>query len=286
MSENIKHTVDDIKLFKRLAEIRREGLLYSPDAFNIVARELFGMSVKEAQNLHSTYVQAVQGTLIWRDGHEEEIVDTLMKAQQVIEHSQKMEPADTWRSIDSYIGTDKFDPRNGIGVWAKYNNKEPQLFEYNITNPKHLSMIADMEKRDDVDIICIVPWVDDISNAENNGCLNDIHGQKVINIYDGDIFVAMNKSNDTYWNREEDNGVYVCLNGAYRRLLYTVGRGYLTINKEPNIADDSDEDDEYGNVFSYAKGKWNSYILTMDHKWMRIGNIHADVTLLMEKKEG
>ena len=286
MSEKIKHTVDDIKLFKRLAEIRREGLLYSPDAFNLVARELFGMSIKEAQNLHSTYVQAVNGTLIWRDGNEEEIVDTLMKAQQVIEHSQKMEPADTWRSIDSYIGDDRYDRRNAIGVWARYGCGKPQLFEYMITNPKHLSLIADMERSESVEIICIVPCVDYISNPGNEGCINDLSGMNVMNIYDGDIFVAMNKGSDSYWNRENENGVYVCINGAYRRLLYTVGRGYLTIDKEPNIADDSDEDDEYGNVFSYAKGRWNSHILTMDHKWMRIGNIHADVTLLMEKKEG
>lgn len=285
MLENIRHTADDIQLFRRLAEIRREGLLYSPDVFNLVARELFGMSVREAQNLHSTYVQAVNGTLIWHDGNEEEIVDTLMKAQQVIEHSQKMEPADPWRSIDSYIGNDEYDRRNGIGVWAKYEGKEPQLFEYRITNPKHLSLIADMERSESVEIICIVPCVDYISNPKQEGCINDLSGMNGMNIYDGDIFVAMNKGSDSYWNRENENGVYVCINGAYRRLLYTVGRGYLTIDKEPNIADDGAEDDEYGNVFTYAKGRWNSYVITIDHKWMRIGNIHADVTLLMEKKE-
>lgn len=46
-----------------------------------------------------------------------------------------------------------------------------------------------------------------------------------------------------------------------------------------------DEDDEYGNVFCYDEHRWSSHIMTMDHKWKRIGNIHADVTLLMEKKE-
>ena len=67
-------------------------------------------------------------------------------------------------------------------------------------------------------------------------------------------------------------------------LLYTVGRGYFDIDKKPNVASTDDEDDELGDVFCYDEHRWNHHLLTMDHKWKRIGNIHADVTLLMEKK--
>jgi len=101
----------------------------------------------------------------------------------------------------------------------------------------------------------------------------------------GRMFYFDNQGEDSYWNKPNENGVYVCLWGAYRRLLYTVGRGYLTIDKEANVASTDNKDDEYGNVFCYDKHKWNHHIMTLDHKWKRIGNIHADVTLLIERKE-
>ena len=46
---------NDIDFFKKLAKFRREGDSHSPDAFNEVARELFGMNVKQAQMLYTKY---------------------------------------------------------------------------------------------------------------------------------------------------------------------------------------------------------------------------------------
>lgn len=282
-----KEQNDDVAFFKQLAEFRRNSDTHSPDAFNEVARELFGMTVKEAQMLYEKYRRIAIGWWDWSENNEEETIDILTKTKQVLEHSMRLNPADRWRSIDSYMGRNRDDSdRNRIGVWAKYEGKEPQLFELWLNYPKSLAMIHDMEQREDVQILCIVPWVDSIYDARRENCLNELGDKERMNVYNGDIFVLYNKGVDDYWNRPKENGVYVCLWGAYRRLLYTVGRGYLTINKEANVASEEDEDDEYGDVFTFADGRWNSHIMTMDHKWKRIGNIHADVTLLMEKKEG
>ena len=147
------------------------------------------------------------------------------------------------------------------------------------------TIVVSSHNLNDVEILCIVPWVDSIYDARQENCLNDLGADsKTMHVYEGDLFVLLNKGTDNYWNRPEQNGVYVCRWGAYRRLLYTVGRGYLDIDKKPNVASTDDEDDELGDVFCYDEHRWNHHLLTMDHKWKRIGNIHADVTLLMEKK--
>ena len=282
---DIKTNNNDIAFFKQLAQFRRDSDSHSPDAFNEVARELYGMSVKEAQMLYTKYRRIVNGYWAWDEEHEEETIDILTKAKAVLEHSFRLDPADKWRSIDCYMGKGHDDnDRNRIGVWAKYEGKEPQLFEMWLNWPKSLAMIHDMEQRDDVQILCIVPWVDSIYDAKKDDCLNDLGDKTTMHVYDGDIFVLLNKGVDNYWNNPSENGVYVCRWGAYRRLLYTVGRGYIDIDKKPNVAINEDKDDEYGNVFCYDEGRWNHHLLTMDHKWKRIGNIHADVTLLMEKK--
>lgn len=281
-----KEQNDNIAFFKQLAELKRNGDTHSPDAFNEVARELFGMTVKEAQMLYEKYRRIISGWWNWSEECEEETIDILTKAKQVLDHSMRLDPADKRRSIESFLGRKgNYDDRNRIGVWAQYDGKEPQLFELWINSPKCLAMIHNMEQREDVKILCIVPWVDSIYDARSEDCLNDLADKERMLVYDGDIFVLYNKGVDDCWNRPNENGVYVCLWGAYRRLLYTVGRGYLTLDKKANVASDEDEDDEYGNVFCYDEHRWNSHIMTMDHKWKRIGNIHADVTLLMEKKE-
>lgn len=276
----------DIAFFKRLAEFRDMWGRTSPDSFNETARELFGMTIKEAQMLYEKYHRIAIGLWSWEDEDEEETIDIVTKANQVLEHSMRLEPADPWRSIDSFLGCNLDERnRNRIGVWAKYEGKDPLLFDLFLNNPKHLAMIHDMESRADVQILCIVPWVDSIFDAKQSGCINNIGEKESMHVYDGDIFVLYNKGTNDYWNRPKENGVYVCLWGAYRRLLYTVGRGYLTIDKKANVASKSANSDEYGDVFRFDEHRWNSHVMTMDHKWKRIGNIHADVTLLIEKKE-
>ena len=144
----------DFAFFKQMAEFRRNSDSHSPDAFNEVARELFGMTVKEAQMLYEKYRRIAIGRWNWSEEKEEETIDILTKAKQVLEHSMRLDSADRWRSIDSYMGRNRDDSdRNRIGVWAKYDGKEPQLFEFWLNYPKSLAMIHDMEQREDVQIL-------------------------------------------------------------------------------------------------------------------------------------
>ena len=273
---------DDVAFFKRLARFRREASETSPDAFNEVARALFGMSKKEAQMLFSKYMHISNGAwACWSEENEQETIETLTKAQQVLDASMKLKPADCYRTIESYLGCDKWDEKNRIGVWARHKGGKPELHDLVINLPRHLNLVAEMEKSPDIDIICIVPCVDSIDDVRE--CMNDMEDQKKrMYVYDGDIFVLYNRGMDNYWNRPEQNGVYVCQNGAYRRLLYTIGRGYITRGKA-NVVDDSREESQ--DVFSYGNQRWNHHLMTLDHKWKRIGNIHADITLLQEKTE-
>lgn len=278
--EKSYNIADDVAFFRRLAKFRREYDSHSPDAFNEVARAMFGMTTKQAQMLYTQYRQIANGAWAWNEDQEEETIGILTKAQQVLDMSMKLCPDDKWKSIESYLGRESYSDKNRIGVWARYKDQQPQLHELWINSPKNLTMIAEMERSKDIEIICIVPWVDHISDLE--GCEDAVDKKSYLQVYDGDLFVSYNKGKDNYWNKPEKNGVYVCLWGAYRRLLYTVGRGYITGKGEPNVADDND-DDNY-DVFTYGEGRFSSYILSMDHRWKRIGNIHADITLLQEKK--
>ena len=281
MAEKKYNIAEDVAFFRRLAKFRREHDSTSPDAFNEVARALFGMTTKEAQMLYTQYRQIAQGAWAWDEDQEEKTIAILTKAQQVLEKSWSLLPDDSWKSITSYLGRETYSDKNRIGVWARYKDQKPQLHELFVNSPKNLAMIYEMERSKDIEILCIVPWVDYISDVRD--CENDLNGNSSLQVYDGDIFVSYNKGKDSFWNKPEKNGVYVCIWGAYRRLLYTVGRGYMTGKGEPNVADDND-DDNY-DVFTYGEGRFSHYVLSMDHKWKRIGNIHADVTLLEEKKK-
>ena len=275
---------EHVEFFKKLSEYRKECDQHSPDSFSIVAQELYGMSVKEAQMLLTKYKRILSGWWDWEE-NEEEGIDVATKGKAVLEHSFKLEPSKKWDGIKSYLDIDEYGYgyRNHIAVWVKYTDKkQPQMLELKIDSAKNLAMIHDLSEREDVEVLCIVPGVDSISNLQD--CENDVDTRNGrMRVYDGDIFVLSNHGVDNYWNRPSENGVYVCMDGAYRRLLYTLGRGYIDINKKPNVANDSNRDDEYGDVFTFYEGKWNQHLLTMDHKWKRIGNIHADISLLMEK---
>ena len=274
---------DDISFFRRMAQLRREAhYSISPESFNDWARELYGMNVKAAQKLYTKYMAIMNGKVSWEGEKEEENIDVLKKGKAVFDRAMKLCPERCPKTIDSYLGRDRSSIRNGIGVWFRVGDEEMQLLELNITHPGDLAKIYDLYRRDEAEIICIVPCVDSLSLSDCSGNLDSESG-KELRVYDGDIFVVVNQEDGDFWDRSSENGVYVCLDGAYRRLLYTVGKGYVTPRGEVNVANDANKDDAYGEVFTFDERKFNHYIVTLDHSWRRIGNIHVDVTVLMEE---
>lgn len=264
----------DINFIEKMVELRETAYRVSPDNFNMLAKSMFGMNERDAQNLLHIYNNASVGSIIMsNDETKEHFAEKIMMAQKIVDKCMLLYcDRENQVSIESYLGMHSWSERNYIGVW--FNNDEGfSLQEFNLTNAGTYVAMNELIHSKYSKILCIVPCVDRISGGYN---------EKDMLVYDGDIFVAYNKERDNYWNRQEENGVYLCTDGAYRRLLYTKGRGYIVKGKEANIADTGYEDND--NVFTFGEGRFNYHILTFNHKWERIGNIHADISPLIERK--
>ena len=266
----------DSEFFKLLAEFRTSGDWVYPDQFNEIAASIYGMPVTKAQELYFFYKNITVGKWPW--GEDEALtLAKLEKAQQIVNKCLELKPAERQTVLRSYI---RPNDRNRIAVYAEHDG-EMMIHEFNITEPATYNIINEMMKTSGIKIVGIVPWVDSIDNLDNNGCDNNMHGKKTMHVYDGDIFVLYNSKESNYWNKPQENGVYACVEGAYRRLLYTTGRGYLVKGNEVNIADDGDEDNE--DVYTLDSKRFNHHLLTMNHRWKRIGNLNISIEMLKQE---
>lgn len=92
-----------------------------------------------------------------------------------------------------------------------------------------------------------------------------------VSIYDGDI-IFCNVNDRLSWS--DVNGVYVCVDGCYKRLMYTPGRGYLR-RGEPDFEQDRDGED----------CRYNSHVFNSYNKTFRVvGNIYVDNSVLIEDR--
>lgn len=96
--------------------------------------------------------------------------------------------------------------------------------------------------------------------------------RKKVDIYDGDIIFCTESDR---WSLSDNSGAYVCMNGCYKRLMYTPGRGYIRRGELDFEQDDKGSDCRYRNYV------FNSY----DRKFQVVGNIYVDNRVLSEKKE-
>ncbi len=278
-TEKDKAFQEEIDFYRGLSKYRLLSYNVSPDSFNIVAQTLFGYGVKGAQLLYDDFRKIVSGMWDWERAGEKDTINVIVQARKILDEAMSLVPRDRWRTIRSFIGKEQFDDRNRIGVYVSREGGAPQLFDLNITSPENLSLIAKIEQADDAEVVCIVPWVDSIETRYCQNTLKD--GQREMRVYDGDVFLVTSELGRSLFERPNENGVYVCQWGAYRRLLYTHGRGYVTRDLDANIASEDDEDSK--DVLTYGKDKFSHYLLTLGHTWKRIGNIHVDISFLQEK---
>ena len=103
-------------------------------------------------------------------------------------------------------------------------------------------------------------------------CASSDLKDKEISIYEGDIIFCTDKDR---WFFSDNSGAYLCINGTYKRLMYTPGRGYIR-RGEPDYEQDKD-----GNDCRYRNYVFNSY----DRSFRVVGNIYVDNSVLIEKKE-
>lgn len=90
-----------------------------------------------------------------------------------------------------------------------------------------------------------------------------------IAIYDGDIIFCSDTGRFSF---ADNSGCYVCMDGCYKRLVYTPGRGYIR-RGELDIEQDKDDKDCRYNDYVF-----NSY----DREFKVVGNIFIDRSILKE----
>ena len=272
----------DKDFIKQVLELRGFSYKVSPESFNRVASMLYGMTLQDSQNLLFRFNEFTRGLNVYYNYEPDEIIEDINKAMEIANRSLKLEPeVERMHSIDFYTGVD--DNYDKIMCYFVKRGDTVTRHELDLSLPVSYRIISNLMDEPDARILCAVECVDVLavenrSYVDENGC----DSKKSLKVYDGDIFVTYNKSKDSIWNREHDNGVYVAIDGCYRRLLYTEGRGYISKDMDPNIIDPN-ESRRNDDIVEFSEGKFTSYMMHLDHKWTRIGNIHVDVSCLMEK---
>lgn len=96
----------------------------------------------------------------------------------------------------------------------------------------------------------------------------DKNGVKVA-IYDGDIIFCSDTGRFSF---ADNSGCYVCMDGCYKRIVYTPGRGYIRRGELDIEQDKNDKDCRYNDYV------FNSY----DREFKVVGNIFIDRSILKE----
>lgn len=264
-------------LFEEINELRDNAASISPESFSLVAKTLFSIEEEEAQMLLNIYQNFCRGNWV---GLANDKLFAMVKradiiAKQVMYLKSKYQ---NMTSIETYLGKYDYYNNNLIAVYSKTTDDKIIMSELKLSNPQSYEILYKMMSNGQI-ILAIIKKVDELEGSLER-CDNS---DKRLNVYDGDVFVSYNEGKyNNYWNRPNENGVYVAHDGAYRRLLYTYGRGYINGDERPNTADDGDKDND--DVFTFDSHRYSKYILTLNHTFRRIGNIHVDINFLKEKK--
>lgn len=170
------------------------------------------------------------------------------------------------RKTDYYYDEEKKDIRKYF-----YKNEKGEFEEFVIDlscSSDIISLSEIIKNRTDLDYRGCAEYVDDIEIHEGLE-------RKRIKVFDGDIFFVHNniyESMFSLYKLSESAGVYVCLKGCYRKLLYKQGTGYV---------------DEEGNL-NLSEGKYNNYAVTgiADAQYFEVvGNTHKTKSILEDKED-
>lgn len=123
-------------------------------------------------------------------------------------------------------------------------------------------------------VVSVIRQSDSIDSKNFVGEKRD-KNQSRIPIYDGDVMLCFVKKPE-FWSTDcYDCGLYICEEGSYHKLLYTPNKGYVR-HGEP----DTDEDFE----LNIEENAFTDYIMTLGQSFYKLGNIHAGIGFLVEKR--
>jgi len=159
-------------------------------------------------------------------------------------------------------------------VWTAKDDDEKQYTEMDFSSQETFITIGRMADNGHT-IHHIIHQTDLISDTKQCMSLQPSErGKQSFAVYDGDVLLAY-VDRPGFWSDDaRHSGLYLCNNGAYRKLLYTPGKGYVRKGR-PDIDDELE--------ITLEDGCFNSHVLTIDQRWKRIGNVHVDTGFLIEQ---
>lgn len=197
-----------------------------------------------------------------------EYIDHLPKAIEIAEAAYAMKPDDWEQEHVPHIEHNQ-DSESDRRRYYYTENGQRGTLDVDMGSRFGISLLAELLQRDKVKITGV------------SECLGYLDGKmkgqerEKIHYFEGDIYLLYGNVNDRVFYSYVDSGdagVYVATPKGWRKLLYTPTRGYVERDGELSFVDD--------------KHFYSDYMLGSSGKgFLYVGNIHDDMSVLMEKKK-
>ena len=254
--KNIKETLEQIK------EVRDWSFYVNKERFMGHAKAMYPtLGDREIESVWRIWEHVSTFNLYQLEEKSEDLILTATKIAQTVYDSICKGAHVHWRYY-----TPKTNP------WRVYyrhgEDGEVMQIDVNFREKEDVLKYASLLQQEEVEILHRLDFYEKVTVS----CASSDLKGKEISIYEGDIIFCTDKDR---WSFSDNSGAYLCINGAYKRLMYTPGRGYLR-RGEPDYEQNKD-----GSDCRYRNNVFNAY----DRRFWVVGNIYVDNSVLIEKKE-
>lgn len=164
--------------------------------------------------------------------------------------------------------------RFGYALYIFTKGTETKVEELSIASPDTYISVALMI-RGGWKLKHVIRQCDEISNTQR--CLDFTEEErrqaKTLRVFDGDVFEVV--PTGAICGHAYNCGVYLCHNGAYRKLIYIPGKGYVNNGKPLMDSEECEINIDQEGLFNHHKITWDGF--------RKLGNIHIDIGCLIEK---
>lgn len=246
------------EILEQLKEINQWCGYMNKERFISYAKAKYPFDDKEAESMWKVWDYLATLNLYQLEKQSEAVILTAMNIAREAYEAVCNGGHIHWR--ENKLNTPKWKVYYRIG-----EEGEMQHIKLNLLGKEDVIKYAQLLQQEGVEICHRVDFYDTVEVR---------HGDKreKIDIYDGDI-IFCTETDRSLW--KEDGGAYVCIDGCYKRLMYTPGRGYIC-RGEPDYEQNRD-----GEVCRYNDYVFNAY----GYRFQIAGNIFVDNSVLNEKKE-
>ena len=254
--KNIKETLEQIK------EIRNWSFCVNKERFMGYAKAMYPtLGDREIESVWRIWENVSAFNLYQLKDKSEALILTAMKIAHTVYDSVHK---------GAHVHWSNYTPKtNQWRVYYRYgeDGKVMQI-DVDLREKEDVLKYASLLQQEEVGILHRLDFYEKVTVSCASSGLKD----KKISIYDGDIIFC---SDEDRWSVSENSGAYLCIDGAYKRLMYTPGRGYIC-RGEPDYEQNKD-----GSDCRYNNYAFNAY----DRRFWVVGNIYTDNSVLIEKKE-